>query len=399
VKTITFLCLLLAWPSVVRSQSPESDKAFADFETARQSLPPAEVNPDDPVAYFCWRDAQHIKLAEQGLAFYTAFPHDPRRWEIILHVVALQPYHNIVDSSDPKTGMVFTKSTDPAAVEAWRAKVQELKAAMEAATDVPPIPHEQIDWNAFFSAFRAAAKAKRNGQPYDFNSFATRFDIHIAKYPDLGETLIQRADEYLGALARNDEAAALAVWQKLAAGCPSEVLRQHASEKLRLVEIMAHPLDMKFTAVDGRPVDLSMLRGKVVLVDFWATWCGPCVAELPNIKRVYATYHDKGFEVVGISLENGKLTPGDSLAEVATKLERAKKVLTDFVTKETLPWPQYFDGLWWKNEISKNYLIHSIPSMFLLDQDGKVVSTNARGPVLESEVRRLLKVDSGKPQS
>ena len=153
---------------------------------------------------------------------------------------------------------------------------------------------------------------------------------------------------------------------------------------------MAKPLELAFTAVDGRPVDLKNLRGKVVLIDFWATWCGPCIAELPNVKRVYADYHDKGFEVIGISLENGKLLPGDTPEQTAAKLAAAKQVLTDFTAKEKMPWPQHFDGKFWKNELAVQFSIGSIPAMFLLDQEGRVVSTNARGPLLEQEVKRLL---------
>jgi thiol-disulfide isomerase/thioredoxin len=154
---------------------------------------------------------------------------------------------------------------------------------------------------------------------------------------------------------------------------------------------MAKPLELAFTAVDGRPVDLKNLRGKVVLIDFWATWCGPCIAELPNVKRVYADHHDKGFEVIGISLENGRLLPGDTPEQSAAKLAAAKKVLTDFTAKEMMPWPQHFDGKYWKNEFAVQFSIASIPAMFLLDQEGRVVSTNARGPLLEQEVKRMLK--------
>ena len=134
------------------------------------------------------------------------------------------------------------------------------------------------------------------------------------------------------------------------------------------------------------------VRQPVTLVNIWATWCGPCKAEIPNVVANYKKYHDRGFEVVGIALEDGKLLAKDTPEQTAAKLEKAKRVLTDFTAANAMPWPQYFDGKFWKNDISTQYAIQSIPAMFLLDQEGKVVSTNARGELLEKEVKRLLKL-------
>ena len=107
-----------------------------------------------------------------------------------------------------------------------------------------------------------------------------------------------------------------------------------------------------------------------------ATWCGPCIAELPNVKKAYAAYHDKGFEIIGVSLDQ----------------EKDKQKLIAFTKENAMPWPRHFDGKYWKNEFAVQHAINSIPAMFLLDQDGKIVSTNARGPKLEEEVKRLLKL-------
>ena len=132
------------------------------------------------------------------------------------------------------------------------------------------------------------------------------------------------------------------------------------------------PLDITFTAIDGSKVDLKEMKGKVVLVDFWATWCGPCVAEVPALKKAFETYHAKGFEIVGISLDDNK------------------KDLLGFMKKKGMPWPQYFDGKHWNNEISFRFGINSVPTQWLVDKKGILRQTNARFN-LEALVEQLLK--------
>jgi thiol-disulfide isomerase/thioredoxin len=132
-------------------------------------------------------------------------------------------------------------------------------------------------------------------------------------------------------------------------------------------------LALKFKAIDGREVDLAAMKDKVVLVDFWATWCGPCRAELPNVKAVYAKYKDKGFEIVGISLDS----------------DREK--LDTFLKAEGMTWPQYFTGEGWKTDLAQDFGITSIPAMFLVGRDGKVAATDLRGSRLEARLDELLK--------
>lgn len=130
-------------------------------------------------------------------------------------------------------------------------------------------------------------------------------------------------------------------------------------------------VELKFHPVKGKNVDLAEMKGKVVLIDFWATWCGPCVAEIPSVVATYNKLHEKGFEIIGISLDSDK------------------KSLTDFIKDKEMPWPQYFDGKGWDNKISSSFGIKSIPAMWLVGKDGKLVSTNVRGG-LEAAVEREL---------
>jgi peroxiredoxin len=131
------------------------------------------------------------------------------------------------------------------------------------------------------------------------------------------------------------------------------------------------PLDIQFKALDGREVDLARLKGKVVLVEFWATDCGPCVAEMPEVKKVYQKFHDQGFEIVAISLDD------------------KASALREFIKEKELPWPQHFDGKGWENRFAMQYGIFSIPTMWLVDRSGNLRISNARGN-LEGRVEELL---------
>ncbi len=332
-----------------------------------------------------------VKLCRTGTTFLQKYPEDPRRWRVVQMMESASKEIANADGT-PKEALEGI-TWDPATYVAWRQEIVALATAAESAPDAPPevkLRAESGRDGGLRSLSSAAQKALQAKQPVDFGPLQAEILRLAAKYPTV-ESLGNQVALYFNYRGRagtpKDELIADA---KLFSASSNPFVQKAAAAELDKLTAFDKPFELSFTAVDGRKVDIKDYRGKVVLVDFWATWCGPCKAEIPNIKKVYADYHAKGFEIIGISLENAAIKPDDTAEQVAAKHEKAKKVLSDFTTKTDLPWPQYYDGKHWKNDISTRFGIAGIPAMFLIDQTGKIVSTEARGPKLEAEVKRLL---------
>jgi peroxiredoxin len=125
--------------------------------------------------------------------------------------------------------------------------------------------------------------------------------------------------------------------------------------------------------VEGKPVSLSSLKGKYVLVEFWASWCTPCRAGNPNLVKQYELYKDKGFEIISVSLDNVK----DRWVEA--------------IKKDGLPWLHVSDLKGWNNAVGRLYGVRAVPQSFLLDKDGKVIGNTLRDETLNAKLAELFK--------
>ena len=137
---------------------------------------------------------------------------------------------------------------------------------------------------------------------------------------------------------------------------------------------MAHVApDFTLPDTNGVNMSLSSLKGKYVLIDFWAAWCGPCMREMPNVKKLYADFKDKGFEILGVSLD------------------KTKPAWTNAIKNNNLTWKHVSDIKFWQSIVVPMYNISGIPYTVLLDKEGKIVAKNLRGEELYKKVESLLK--------
>ena len=346
-------CLAFANQSLgVETKVDDANKAWQAVEQAsRPPTPSAEWRTTRPSQeeIMKFRETQGKvagEAADKAKDFYTRFPKhdragDARKKELELTTFAVQ----LGNTNRLARLEVLQKErlNDPGLSEDERFELRAQRMQMAA------MSKQSEGEAAMLAEFEKGARALQKDFPKREEVYAMLLEVASNSEGDKARKLAQEI---------------------IASAAPNEV-KEEARTLLKKMDAVGRPLPVKFTAVDGRSVDLSKMAGKVVLVDFWATWCAPCVAELPNVKAAYEELHGKGFEIVGISFDQEK-----------EKLEK-------FVAKEKMAWPQYFDGKGWKNAFGQEYGINSIPAMWLVDKKGNLRDMNARGG-LAQKVEKLL---------
>lgn len=329
---------------------------------------PAAVPAIDPVATAIWREhiegmggrgetaepIQHEQLLGKALEFFEKYPTERRVGGIL---------YNLASFSEWIKG--------PDAVRLRREWRTYLRGALEdtlAHHTWPDHVWGGLEWVAIRNEVDLQ---QETGRP-DLAAFKTRMATVAARVP--GDPYRIALEQYYVELLRRYEPTALRPYLASLSQSTVPELVELGQGQLAVENLRADPMELKFTALDGRTVDLAQLRGQVVLIDCWATWCAPCVKELPHVKAALDRWGTKGFAVIGISFDRAA--------------DRAK--LVKFVADQGLSWPQWANDPDGPKRFGQQYNIRSIPATFLLGKDGRLITTETRGEKLEAELAKLL---------
>jgi thiol-disulfide isomerase/thioredoxin len=223
----------------------------------------------------------------------------------------------------------------------------------------------------------------------DMSDELKQFDTLLAKHPgektdDVVQILYMKYMVYSQVIGDKEKGTELLAQlkkefpdSKLVANMKREEEQEAETQKIQdALAIGTKFPDFNEKDLTGKPLSIANYKGKVVLIDFWATWCAPCRAEVPNVVAVYNKHHSNGFEIIGISLDR--------------QPDKAK--LESYTKENKMPWPQFFDGQFWNNKLSTKYGVRSIPATYLLDGEGKIIGKgdDIRGENLDGAVAKAL---------
>ncbi len=211
----------------------------------------------------------------------------------------------------------------------------------------------QVAW--YWYAYNTVRKNNRKEEPV-----MQAIDDFKDRYPESERIL----DLYkLGVQYLNGLPGAVVLNKLIVDEFPNSQDAERAAKEKKLAESVGKKFDLSFRdRLSGKQINISDLKGKVVVIDFWATWCSPCVAEIPEMKQLYEKFKSQGVEFIGISLDQKSQT------------------LRNYCKENGVTWPQYCEeGKGWDTKVSLEWGISSIPRVFILDKDGKIYSVDARG--------------------
>ncbi|HYR57169.1 MAG TPA: TlpA disulfide reductase family protein [Chthoniobacteraceae bacterium] len=356
----------------------------ADKKQPEKTAPPAAEKADDLSPYKSaddlWKHIEELrkeptvqpKSREEFMAIVKKwFGEQKAAADLFMKNYASDPRHYSAQLISIQASMQLSRI--PGADASVKADPEEQRKQIDAIIAAPDAPEEAKGEASFVRAILLTGQLDSE-KPETISAFLKSADDFLAKYGS-HKLAPQMRQVELQVVADANTPEAEAVLEKLAKSDDAriaEMAKSSLAKREKMKSFKTKPVELKFTATDGKEVDLEKLRGKVVLVDFWASWCGPCMAEAPNVVATYKKLHEKGFEILGISLDQDKAA-----------MEGALK-------KHGMTWQQFFDGKGWQNSISTSFGINSIPAAWLIDKKGMLRETSLRGEALGAGVEKLL---------
>lgn len=307
-------------------------------------------------------DEQYV--AQHRAEYEQAFD---RRSDLIWELYETHPDHESVTELLPHRWWI--PDDDPQRVERVRGELQAIIEEHPAGTEIGRKARHALTWIPMRDAIYGDGNVDTAMDAFEWYMSEVGYGEHDEESARLLMQMQWAFD--------NGSPQQIVLFERIREEFPGTAAAETAKGKMRQIAAIGKPFPMEFTcAVTGERVDMTSLSGKVVLVDFWATWCGPCIAKMPELQKLHKQYGAKGFEVVGISLDRPMEDGGlDELRE--------------FVAENEIPWPQWYLGKGWQSEFAQSWGINAIPSLFVIDAQGKLRSTNP-GDDLEELIATLL---------
>jgi thiol-disulfide isomerase/thioredoxin len=334
-----------AWEAVLKAQVPpnppadwnsrtvtDEERASFRLETARVAAKSADLAKE-----FATRFPDHAKA---GLALQ--YQRELLNAAVQLGLKERQPDLDAIGGSGPGAEKRASDDSSAASDAKFDARFQAIMESVRKKIDADPT-----------GAFREYAAA------------VVKLSEEFPNHPQIAASLME-ATSFLPV----EEARPLLVRVSRNRAFPPQQ-RLRAYDQLESLARIGQPLDIKFKALDGRDIDFANLKGKVVLIDFWATWCGPCRQTMPELIALHSQFHEKGLELIGLSADDNR------------------EALVTYVKKQSIPWPQHFEEGGGPNRFHAQFGIEAIPTLWLVDRRGNLRDISARMD-LERKVKDLL---------